>query len=211
MGDRVIHEKRVGTHVIEERTVHVVRSEWRDAEGLSFDVVDAISGERLNTDESFDDHPTDEQIRDVIQSHLAEKGKPLPSFPTHVKSKEDGQLGNVASMNATDGRFMVEWENGRFSDFNLNDDDPEWEALLSREKATECLEIVQDYIEGKYGTGWDPVLYAPGHEGSFWAITVSGPDEWAIRIGVYDETPFPDGVFAEPVNAQCLGLYPDNH
>lgn len=84
-------------------------------------------------------------------------------------------------------------------------DEPEY---LTREKAEASLEIVKEYIDRKCGPGWEPKLYAPGHEGPFWNISLEGAGEWAIRIGGYDETPFPPGVFPEPVYSWCLALYP---
>lgn len=68
MGDKVTSEKTVGTHVVDGRAVNVVRSTWRDAEGLSYDLVDAKTGEDLTPDESFNTYPTDEQMAIAVEA-----------------------------------------------------------------------------------------------------------------------------------------------
>lgn len=67
MGDRVTSEKIVGTHHLAGRTVSVVRLTWRDAPGLSYDVVDDDTNDVLTTDESFGEYPTDEQMINLIE------------------------------------------------------------------------------------------------------------------------------------------------
>ncbi len=65
MGDKVVSEKLVGEYVIDGRRVEITRLVWRDAAGLSYDITDAETGDLLR-DESFDEHPTEEQVRDAL-------------------------------------------------------------------------------------------------------------------------------------------------
>lgn len=74
MSDMVISEKIVGTHQVKGREVRVVRLEWRDAEGFSYDLWDSLTGKVLTMDESFDNYPTDEQM--LIAVEQAADGEP---------------------------------------------------------------------------------------------------------------------------------------
>lgn len=65
MGDRPISEKLVGEYVIDGRRVEITRLAWRDATGLSYDITDAETGDLLR-DESFDEYPTEEQVREAL-------------------------------------------------------------------------------------------------------------------------------------------------
>lgn len=68
MGDKVISEKPVGEYVIDGRHVEITRLVWRDTAGLSYDITDAETGDLLR-DESFDEHPTEEQVRDALADY----------------------------------------------------------------------------------------------------------------------------------------------
>ncbi|MFE1190137.1 hypothetical protein [[Kitasatospora] papulosa] len=68
MGDKVTSEQHAGEYVIDGRRVDVTRLAWRNAEGLSYDIADAVTGELLR-DESFDEYPTEEQVRDAIEEY----------------------------------------------------------------------------------------------------------------------------------------------
>lgn len=139
---------------------------------------------------------------------MGEKKGSSVEFPEFVISEDTGLLGTVESVHADQGRFSVEWSDGLVTAERLDAEGNYWRRCLSRTQAEACLKIVQQYVDQKYGEGWEPKLYAPGHEGPYWNISLEGADEWALRIGGYDETQFPSGVFAEPVYPWCLGLYP---
>lgn len=66
MGDRVTSERRVGTLTVDGRVLDIMRLTWRDSPGLSFDVVDSATGDLLTMDESFDEHPTEDQVRELL-------------------------------------------------------------------------------------------------------------------------------------------------
>ncbi|MEO3976712.1 hypothetical protein [Streptomyces sp. CAU 1734] len=68
MGDRVVSEQHAGQYVIDGRRVDVTRLTWRDAKGLSYDITDAETGELLR-DESFDEYPTEAQVREALAEH----------------------------------------------------------------------------------------------------------------------------------------------
>ncbi|MEV7157203.1 hypothetical protein AB0N77_21685 [Streptomyces misionensis] len=68
MGDRPVSEKVVGEYVVDGRRVEVTRLVWRDAAGLSYDITDAETGELLR-DESFDEYPTEEQVREALAEY----------------------------------------------------------------------------------------------------------------------------------------------
>jgi hypothetical protein len=63
------------------------------------------------------------------------------------------------------------------------------------------------FAKNEPGSGL-PTPYRPGHEGRMWVLSLEGADDWTIRITNDPEVRWPDGVFAEPVNGWCLGLYP---
>ncbi|MFE0472637.1 hypothetical protein ACFW2V_13580 [Streptomyces sp. NPDC058947] len=75
MGDRVTSERRVGTLAVDGRVLDVVRLTWRGSPGLSFDVVDSATGDVLTMDESFDEYPTEDQVRELLaaRSNKAEQ------------------------------------------------------------------------------------------------------------------------------------------
>lgn len=106
---------------------------------------------------------------------------------------------------------------------------------LTKAKAQQALKAVEQQFAVYIEAGYDgPKLYEPGHQCSGWAIGwEEGPYEWPYRAfeGGTDEELFelaqaevgaegaaklandpgaacPEGVFAEPVNHWCLGLYP---
>ena len=68
MGDKVNSERLVGTHTVRGRTLEVHRLTWRDAPGLSYDVVDEATGELLTIDESFDEAPTLDQLHELLDA-----------------------------------------------------------------------------------------------------------------------------------------------
>lgn len=130
-------------------------------------------------------------------------------FPEYVRLAADDRIvGTVIKTDAELRSFTVEWADGGTSIELLDDAGEGWIACLARAKAEASLEVVKTYIDQKYDPGWEPKLYAPGHEGPFWNISLEGVGDWAIRIGGYDETPFPEGVFAEPGTDWYLALYP---
>ncbi|MCP9209557.1 hypothetical protein [Streptomyces cucumeris] len=66
MSDAVTSERVVGKHNVDGRDVYIMRLTWRDSFGLSFDVYDAKTDECFTEESSFDEYPTDEQIRSVL-------------------------------------------------------------------------------------------------------------------------------------------------
>ncbi|MEU6290386.1 hypothetical protein K388_05842 [Streptomyces sp. KhCrAH-43] len=68
MGDKVISERLVGTSTVHGRTLEVHRLTWRDAPGLSYDVVDGATGELLTVDESFDEVPRLDQLCELLEA-----------------------------------------------------------------------------------------------------------------------------------------------
>ncbi|RNG29805.1 hypothetical protein [Streptomyces botrytidirepellens] len=66
MGDKVTSERVVDTHHVQGRTLEVHRLTWRDAHGISYDVVDTTTGTLL-TDESLDDPPTLDQLHELLK------------------------------------------------------------------------------------------------------------------------------------------------
>ena len=64
----------VGERLIGGRRVNVVRVTWRGEDGASYDVEDAVTGECLTEDESFDRFPAEEQIASVVASHAEPTG-----------------------------------------------------------------------------------------------------------------------------------------
>lgn len=132
-------------------------------------------------------------------------------FPEYVRlAADDRVVGTVIETDSDLRSFRVEWDDGGTSIEMLDGEGEDWTACLTRAKAEECLKVVQKYIDQKYEPGWEPKLYAPGHEGPYWNISLEGAGEWAIWIGGRDETPFPDGVFTEPGTSWYLALYPAN-
>ncbi|MFJ2217882.1 hypothetical protein ACIQVO_36295 [Streptomyces sp. NPDC101062] len=69
MGDKVISEQLAGEYVIDGRRVEVTLLVWRDAEGLSYDITDAVTGALLR-DESFDEYPTEDQVREALDERI---------------------------------------------------------------------------------------------------------------------------------------------
>ncbi|SEE71643.1 hypothetical protein SAMN05216532_8485 [Streptomyces sp. 2231.1] len=66
MGDRITSEELVEEAVIDGETLQVVRSTWRDAAGLSIDVYRS-DGTCLTDDGSLDDHPSLDDLRQLLE------------------------------------------------------------------------------------------------------------------------------------------------
>jgi hypothetical protein len=80
--------------------------------------------------------------------------------------------------------------------------------VLTVGKAEEAKRAVERWFDT---IGWPdaPAMYKPGHEGPMWVLSLEGgPEDWPLQVcdALYQK--WPDGVFAEPVNSWCLGLYP---
>ncbi|MGC5263927.1 hypothetical protein ACPXCO_23200 [Streptomyces cyaneofuscatus] len=78
MGDKVTSERLVGTHTVRDHTLEVYRLTWRDAPGLSYDVLDAATGELLTVDESFDRTPTRDQLHELVENQDNGNHHPRP-------------------------------------------------------------------------------------------------------------------------------------
>lgn len=78
MGDKVISERLVGTHTVHGHTLEVHRLTWRDAPGLSYDVVDGATGALLTVAESFDDAPTLDQLNELLENQKSGNSSPRP-------------------------------------------------------------------------------------------------------------------------------------
>ncbi len=108
---------------------------------------------------------------------------------------------------------------------------------ITRRQAEETLQIILQQFRPYVADDSKPVLYEPGHHSDSWSIGWDdGPYEWTYRafVGGFDEEIYflaldagttkeaaenmakmpavnpPKGVFPEPINGWCLGLYPDD-
>lgn len=80
--------------------------------------------------------------------------------------------------------------------------------VLTIRKAQEAKSAVEQWFDS---IGWPdaPALYQPGHEGPMWVLILEGgPEDWPMQVCDALYRKWPTGVFAEPVNSWCLGLYP---
>lgn len=59
----------VARHVIDGRALEVERIEWKDSDGLSFDVIDSTTRETINN-ESYDDEPDAGTIAELLYDYL---------------------------------------------------------------------------------------------------------------------------------------------
>lgn len=90
---------------------------------------------------------------------------------------------------------------------------PQYEGteILTIDKAEQAKRVAEEWFIDKIGFQESelPVLYQPGHEGPMWVLSLEGgPEDWTIMLSHNDTVKWPDGVFVEPVNSWCLGLYP---
>lgn len=91
---------------------------------------------------------------------------------------------------------------------------PQYEGteVLTIGKAEQAKRAAEAWFEEWFSWSDTPVMYKPGHEGAMWVLSLEGgPDDWPFRISGGTDLPgakWPAGVFAEPVNGWCLGLYP---
>ncbi|MEU1465276.1 hypothetical protein ABZ467_32330 [Streptomyces sp. NPDC005727] len=95
MGDRITSEKVVEEAVIDNEKLHVARSTWRDAAGLSFDLYRS-DGTCLTDDGSLDEHPSSDDLRKLLEhtrlsSHFCRFcGKQIPKAdPPRIVSMAD--------------------------------------------------------------------------------------------------------------------------
>ncbi len=94
---------------------------------------------------------------------------------------------------------------------------PQYEGtpVLTIGKADECREVARQWFSEMWFSEMGceaPALHKPGHEGPMWVLSLEGgPEDWPLvisgSIGNHPAT-WPPGVFVEPVNSWCLGLYP---
>jgi hypothetical protein len=79
---------------------------------------------------------------------------------------------------------------------------------LSKATAEHCLNLVTIWLAA-HGAEEAPKLYEPDFHCGGWAIALEGgPIAWTLDLTDSDGVTWPKGVFAEPVNHWCLGLYP---
>lgn len=71
---KITSEQIVGEHTVGGRRVLVQRITWSGTNGLSFDILDGDIREVLSLEESFDDYPSEEQIKNLLDE-LGETGK----------------------------------------------------------------------------------------------------------------------------------------
>ncbi|MFI6884000.1 hypothetical protein [Streptosporangium canum] len=64
---KISSEKIVGEHTTDGRPVQVQQTVWADG-GLSYDLIDANTGNSLTTEESFATYPSDNQMKAVLDS-----------------------------------------------------------------------------------------------------------------------------------------------
>lgn len=62
------------TIVVRGRTFTIEKIEWKDSDGLSFDISDTLTGQQLHN-ESYDDEPEAVDVEDLLDS--------LSDDPTH--------------------------------------------------------------------------------------------------------------------------------
>ena len=84
--------------------------------------------------------------------------------------------------------------------------------VLTPDQAEAAAHTVDQWfaIHG-YEESEHPTMYKPGHEGPMWVLSLEGGGDdvpWPIQVCDDLRDKWPDGVFAEPVNHWCLGLYP---
>lgn len=80
---------------------------------------------------------------------------------------------------------------------------------LGRETAARCLAIVTVWLHKNSASDVDPVLQEPGAQCGGWAvISEHGHPDWPFQMTQDESVNWPHGVFPEPVNNSCLGLYP---
>lgn len=83
--------------------------------------------------------------------------------------------------------------------------------VLTIDKAEQAKRVAEEWFIDKIGFQESelPTMYAPGHEGPMWVLSLEGgPEDWTIMLSHDDTVKWPDGVFVEPVASWCLGLYP---
>ncbi|MEV6676238.1 hypothetical protein AB0N09_05125 [Streptomyces erythrochromogenes] len=71
MSDTIASEHIVGEHTVHGRRVEVHRLTWKNHPALSFEVIDAETGDLLTEDESFDQYPTMQQLEAVVDDSRA--------------------------------------------------------------------------------------------------------------------------------------------
>jgi hypothetical protein len=80
--------------------------------------------------------------------------------------------------------------------------------VLTIGKAEKAKRVAKAWFD-EIGWGDAPAMYKPGHEGPMWVLSLEGgPEDWPLQICEALRDKWPSGVFAEPVNTWCLGLYP---
>jgi hypothetical protein len=81
---------------------------------------------------------------------------------------------------------------------------------LTHSQAKAVLEMVRAWIATTDPYAAKEVrLYEPGFHTGGWSIALEGgPYEWPMTVCESLRATCPVGVFAEPVNHWCLGLYP---
>lgn len=108
MGDKVISEKVVGTHTVNGREIDIVQSVWRDAAGFSFDVVATDNGELLTTKESFDEYPSEEQIRQIVMKAAGPRWRVMRGDELIGRAEQMNNERNV--LNLENPRSVADWK-----------------------------------------------------------------------------------------------------
>lgn len=83
---------------------------------------------------------------------------------------------------------------------------------LTLTQASVCLEITKGWIaRTDPSAAADLALYPPGFHADGYTIALEGgPEDWPWHLTQDETITMPGGIFAEPVNGWCLGLYPDH-
>lgn len=83
---------------------------------------------------------------------------------------------------------------------------------ISEKLARDTMALVVQRFQGEVADvdTYGPTLQEPGEQCPGWAIVWEdgAPEDWAVRAFADGKTNAPAGVFAEPVNHLCIGLYP---
>ncbi|MDT0307253.1 hypothetical protein RM780_09790 [Streptomyces sp. DSM 44917] len=81
MGDKIVSWKTVGELDIAGHRIEIVRLTWRYAAGVSYDIIDAATGDVLTEDASFDSYPTEDQVRSLLDQRPGRAGNGAPPGP----------------------------------------------------------------------------------------------------------------------------------
>jgi hypothetical protein len=74
--------------------------------------------------------------------------------------------------------------------------------------------MVEDFIKERFGSiheDYPPKVFEPGFHAAGWTIGYEGAYDWTVLFSAHQfeiDDPRLKGLFVEPVNGWCLGIYP---